>query len=59
MEKSKKYLLIVSALIVVAIAGYYIVGGSFNMSPSDAAGSGIDGIEPAKKHKGEAKLPLI
>src|SRR6186713_1385335 len=52
MEKSRKTLYLIIAVVVIAIGGYYLLGGKLNMSSSDAAGSGIDGVSPASKYSG-------
>ena len=59
MEKSKKLLYVSIAVVVLAIGGYYLLGGNFNMSSSDAAGSGIDGVNPANKYSGGGQAAPI
>lgn len=50
MKNSKKPILITVTILAVALIGYFVTDGTFNMSPSDAAGSGIDGIKAAQKY---------
>ncbi len=53
MKTNQKYFAAIAILIVVALAGYYIVGGSLNLSTDDATGSTIDGVKKAEKYKSE------
>jgi len=51
MEKNRKYFYLIGALVLVALVGYFVVGGGFNSSTADAAGSGIEGVKKAKKYR--------
>lgn len=53
MNTKQKYFAAIATIIVVALGGYFIVGGSMNFSPEDAAGSTIDGVKKADKYKSE------
>ena len=55
MKNSKKPILITVTVLAIALIGYMVTDGTFNMSPSDAAGSGIDGI----KHTRNERNPLV
>ena len=53
MKKSTKVFLGLAVLLVVAIVGYYLAGGTFNFSADDAKGSGIGGVKKAEKYKSD------
>ncbi|MBT8277665.1 MAG: hypothetical protein KJO41_01590, partial [Bacteroidia bacterium] len=62
MTNPKKLFQPIIALTFLALLGYFIAGGSFNLSPEDAAGSTINGIENAEKSHGDksnTEAPLM
>lgn len=50
MEGNRKVLYAIGIVVIVAIAGYYFLGGSFGASTEDAASSAIDGVKKADKY---------
>ena len=54
MKNTRKLLLGLLVLVLLALGGYLVTGGSFNFSPEDGAGSGIDGVTKAEKYKSES-----
>lgn len=50
MEKNRKIFYVVGIVVIVAIAGYYFLGGNFGATPEDAASSAIDGVKKADKY---------
>ena len=51
MKRNRTIFLIVAAVVVIALIGYFVVGDNF--SPGEASGSAIDGVKKATKSKSD------
>ena len=53
MKNNRNLFLLIIGIVVIALAGYYILGGNLTVSADDAKSSGIAGVQKASKYKSE------